>query len=140
MKKIFKILLAVIIIGIVCGLIMLKYVYKKADVSVGSKKADIRLEASALLKIFQANEDSANILYLNKIVLVKGLVDNVSGNEQGYTVYLKNKEDAAGIVCGFDKSAFDPGNIKNGEQISVKGICTGLLIDDVVLSKCSTEK
>ncbi len=134
-----KIVLAIILIAIIGGLIALKWIYIPSDVSVGSKKGDFKMEASALLQKFEANEDSANMLYLNKIVQISGVVGNVTKNEQGFSVYLKSKDDASGVVCGFDKSSIDITKIKSGDQINVKGICTGFLMD-VVLSKCSIEK
>ena len=54
-------------------------------------------------------------------------------------IYLKNPEDAAGIMCGFDKTAIDKSNLKPGDTIRIKGICTGYLMD-VVLNKCTLEK
>jgi hypothetical protein len=140
MSKTIKILLVLFLIGIICAIAVWKYVFIKADVTVGSKKADVSIEASALLKKFEMNEDSANSLYLNKVLLVTGTVDNLTRNDQGVSVYLKNKEDAAGVMCGFDMTAIDTTVIKPGIKINVKGVCSGYNIDDVGLSKCSLVK
>jgi len=140
MSKTLKIVLIVIFICLVSAVIVLMHVFKKADVSVGSKKADINIEASALLKKFETNEDSANNQYLNKIILVSGTVASLTKNDQGVSVYLKNKDDAAGVMCGFDKTTIDTTIVKTGVQINVKGICNGYNIDDVELSKCSLAK
>jgi hypothetical protein len=134
-----KIALAIVLVGIVSAIIVWKYVHIKADVSVGSKKADVTIEASGLLKDFETNEDSANKMYLNKIILVSGTIDNLTKNDAGVSVYLKNKDAASGVMCSFDMSAMDVAMFKAGDPIKVKGICTGYLMD-AVLSKCSVEK
>lgn len=135
-----KIVLVILLVGLLSAVIVWKWVFIKADVSVGSKKADVKIEASTLLKKFETNEDSANSLYLNKVILVTGTVDNLTKNEQGVSVYLKNKKEASGVMCGFDKTSIDTSIVKPGVQIDVKGICSGFNIDDVVLSKCSLVK
>jgi hypothetical protein len=139
MSKKLKIALIILVVGVLSAVVVWKLVHIKADVSVGSKKADLIIKASALLQKDESNEDSANILYLNKIIAVSGTIDNINHNDQGVSIYLKNKEDVSGVMCSFDNSAIDTAIVKRGQQIKVKGICTGYLMD-VVLSKCALEK
>ena len=139
MSKKLKIALIILVVGVLSAVVVWKLVHIKADVSVGSKKADLIIKASALLQKYESNEDSANILYLNKIIAVSGTIDNINHNDQGVSIYLKNKEDVSGVMCSFDNSAIDTAIVKRGQQIKVKGICTGYLMD-VVLSKCALEK
>jgi hypothetical protein len=89
-----------------------------------------------LLQAFESNEDSANGMYLDKIILVTGMVGSVTQDSIGYSVYLKDNNAISGVMCSFDRTAFDPALIKVGSNVSIKGFCTGYLMD-VVLTKCS---
>lgn len=139
MKKIAWIALALVILGLVIGTFTYLYVFRKADISVASKKPDFVLQASELLKNFTENENAANAMYLDKVLLVKGLVDKISTDSASVSINLKSPEDISGVQCGFDLKSIDLTSIKQGDSISIKGICTGYLMD-VVLNKCSVEK
>ena len=114
------------------------YVFKNAETSVSSKKADIVMLAGELLKDFNTDENLANNKYLNKIITVKGLVDNIADNKTDVSVYLKLKDETSGVLCSFDRAEFKKSAIKAGTQVSIKGICSGYLMD-VVLNKCALE-
>lgn len=136
MKPIFRNLLIVLAIGLFAALLALLYIFRKSAVSVESKKADVEIDAGSLVHAFENNESEANELYLGKIVSVKGKVESISEDEVGISVYLKNDDDIAGIICSFDKSAKDISTIRRGDMVQIKGICTGYLMD-VVLNKCA---
>lgn len=139
MKKKNLIFLAVIVIGLIVGTIVYLYTFRKADLSVASRKADIEINASELLKKFTDNETSANAEFLDKVIVVNGLIDKISEDSTEISVYLKSPEDMAGVMCGFNKTTIDKSTLKSGSNIRIKGICTGYLMD-VVLNKCSVEK
>jgi len=139
MKKLIWFLLSVVIIGLIVGIFTYLYVFRKAEVSVASKQADIEIKASELLKRFTDNEESANAEFLDKVIAVRGLIDKITVDSTSVSVCLKNPQDASGVICGFDKTAIDKSTIKPGETIRIKGICTGYLMD-VVLNKCTLEK
>ena len=115
------------------------YIFKKADTNVASKKADVEMEAGDLVKSFDADEKSANTKFLNKIIMVKGVVDNVTDTKSDITVYIKQKDKTSGIMCSFDKTEFQKSPVKAGDEVRIKGICSGYLMD-VVLNKCALVK
>jgi DNA/RNA endonuclease YhcR with UshA esterase domain len=119
------------------------YIFRKSDVSVASKKADIEIAAGDLVKSFESDEKAADAKYLSKIILVKGIVNNVADTETGtapdITVYLKEKGSDSGVMCSFDKSTFKKEMVKQGDLVSIKGICNGYLMD-VVMNKCALVK
>lgn len=139
MKKITWIALALIILGLVVGSFTYLYVFREADTNVASKKPDFIIQAAKLLKEFTNDENAANAKYIDKVILVKGMVDKVSTDSASVSVYLMSPDNVSGIQCGFDIKAIDLASIKQGDSIKVKGICTGYLMD-VVLNKCSIEK
>jgi hypothetical protein len=136
MSKKISYIVVFLLLASVAAFFAWRYTFKKSEISVASHKSDMTIEASMLLKAFEMNEDSANTLYLDKIILVTGLVGSVTQDSIGYSVYLKDNDAMSGIMCSFDETAFDPDLTKVGSQVSIKGLCTGYLMD-VALIKCS---
>jgi hypothetical protein len=139
-KNVKRIILAAIVFVALAVFMFIKfYIFKKADISVGSKKADVEMVAADLVKSFESDETAANGKYLNKIIAVKGTVDKISDNKEDISVYLKEGNESSGVMCSFDKSTIQKDAVKPGDKISVKGICSGYLMD-VVLNRCAIEK
>ena len=136
-----KYLYWIIVIIVVFGLAVLMFfhIFKKADITVASKKVDVEIVASILQKNFETDEKTANAKYLNKIIVVSGIVDNITDTKEDITVYLKPKDKTSGVMCSFDKTVFKKSSIKPGDQVKIKGICNGYLMD-VVLNKCAIVK
>jgi len=132
--KYWLIITAVLIIAV--GIFTLyKYIFREADSSVVSLESTATLTSSELLSSYETDEVNANSLYLDKVISVKGKVDKVSEDSAGYSVYLKEPDDLAGIICSFDKTSEGISAVHPGDTILVKGICNGYLLD-VVLNKC----
>lgn len=127
----YVLLLAIILVGI--GI----YVYNKPHQNIHKTKPDFELEASELFSQFETNEASANEKYLDKVVQVSGEVKEVNTDEAGQvSITLDAGNLMFGIICKLDelakhkRSTFQP-----GEKIKLKGVCTGMLMD-VVLVRC----
>jgi methyl-accepting chemotaxis protein len=133
-------IITVIIFLVILGAIVIYlWTFRKSDLSVSSKKADVEIRSGELIQSFEKNEKLANEAYLNKIIVLAGTVDNISEDSLTVTVYLKDKDAVSGIICSFNKSVLDISKISKGSEIKVKGICSGYLLD-VVLNKCSLEE
>jgi len=129
----------IIFLVILGAIIIYLWTFRKSDLSVSSKKADVEIRSGELIQSFEKNEKLANEAYLNKIIVLAGTVDNISEDSLTVTVYLKDKDAVSGIICSFNKSVLDISKISKGSEIKVKGICSGYLLD-VVLNKCSLEE
>jgi hypothetical protein len=91
------------------------------------------VSAGALLTAFSTNEVQANKKYLNHVLQVTGNVTEIkSGSNNNLQVLLDANDPMSTIACTMDNSKQE---VKAGQQIIVKGICTGYL-NDVVLIKC----
>lgn len=134
-----RVILIIFIVVIAAFLGVWKFVFKKAETSVKSKKADMEVTASELVNAFESDEESANLQYFNKVVLVRGTISEIKSDETGNFIYLKEPESLSGVLCGFDKSIDLPEKIQSGDEVAIKGVCTGYLMD-VVLNKCVIEK
>ena len=124
-----------ILIVLVAALVTWKWVFKEQDKSVGSQAADMVVPAGLLVKDFENDENKANLKYLNKVIVVTGLTDNKTENDKNITVVLKSNNDVAGVSCSFDKTTLGNTGFEKGKTIKVKGVCTGFLMD-VVLIRC----
>lgn len=140
MSPLFKrFFIACAVLIILAALFTWKWVFQEQEKSVGSKKADITISSDALLKEFESNEMQANSKFLNKTIAVKGNIASISTTDKDVTLTLKKTGTEAGVTCGFDKSALNTNAFKTGQYVTVKGICSGYLMD-VVLNRCSIEK
>ncbi|MCB0597633.1 MAG: hypothetical protein H6557_31345 [Lewinellaceae bacterium] len=133
MKRLLGIGLLLALLGLGVGYFM----YNKPHQNMDKAKVDVALEASELFTAFETNEAEANEKYLDKIIKVSGTVKEVSTDDKGnISVTLESGSEMFGVVCQMDdltkhaKTNFEP-----GEQITFKGVCTGMLMD-VVLVRC----
>ena len=130
-----KITIYILIIGLFS--IFIAYtMYHKPHITVAKKPVDIAITANILFADFSSDETKANTKYLNKIIAVKGKVANVEFNGEKAAISLQTEDDFGSVVCylvqdEFKKSA----EIKEGQEVILKGICTGFLMD-VILVKC----
>jgi hypothetical protein len=134
-KKFKRRISIVLIIGVLVFFIGYK-MYNKPHLNVAQESADIRLTANMLLTDFSADETKANIKYLDKIIAVKGIVSRVDLESEKANITLRTKDDFGSVICYLieDKSE-NRKPIKVGQAITLKGICTGFLMD-VILVKC----
>ena len=136
MKKKLLILGAVFIIGAVSiGLMQ----YYKPHPDILKAKADYQLSAKALYDAFDLDEETANSRYLDKIIEVSGTVKSSSTDENGILSFTLNSgNELSGVICQMDHlTQHENLEFMPGSKVSLKGICTGMLMD-VVLVRCVT--
>lgn len=133
MKKYLKYILFLAIVGGALGF----YMYNKPHQNMLKAVADMQLSATQLFTDFENDETQANTKYLDKIVEISGVVKEVSKDENGMTsLTLESGSDMFGVICQMDNlTKHQRTDFKEGEKIRIKGICTGVLMD-VVLVRC----
>ena len=120
-----------IILGLVWGL----YLYTKPVGKTGRLKPDYSLTAVQLFDEFSENESTAGETYLNKVIAVSGTVSEVELNQdQGISVRLKSSHPVFGVLCELESDG-EESDLQAGNEITLKGICTGKLMD-VVMVRC----
>ena len=133
--KIKKIISLVLIFGIIGAVIAYK-MYNKEHVNVAKTKSDISLSADQILNDFSSDESIANSKYLEKIIEVKGVISDIKIEKEKRIITLKTNDDFGSVLCHLSKeSAQKISSLKEGQLIRIKGICTGFLMD-VILVKC----
>jgi hypothetical protein len=138
MKGKLKYIPVILFVALIGAFIIWRYAFRESGMNVSSEKPDYTLTSSGLLQSFETDENAANALYLDKILLVSGTVESVSSDSLGISVYLKEGDAIAGVICSFEKESIDTALIRKGIRVNIKGICTGYLMD-VVLNRCSLE-
>lgn len=132
MKKKLFILLGIIIALALIGFVILKIMTKNAERHVATEKG-IVIDAASLAAAFNASEDSANKIYLNKTLEVSGTAVSIDSNDDHQPVILlKAPGNLPGILCTFQQQV---NNVQPGSMVTIKGICTGFL-SNVALTDC----
>lgn len=133
-KKSYLVVVLLLVIGL--GALVAYKMYNKPHVSVKDTKAVFSLNASKIISDFSSDEDNANAKYLEKIIEVKGTIKEVKTENGKMILTLGSTEDMESVMCHMINSKEDEfKNLKIGDSIAVKGICTGYLLD-VILVKC----
>lgn len=135
MKNYVKILLGVVLFIAIAGIGTAIYLYVKPHTDLSKAKPDFIITAIDLQKAFEENETAATTKYVKKIVEVTGEVVSVAAGEaNAINVTLKSGSDLSSVICTFpssiDKSKFTPGS-----RITIRGECSGFLMD-VLLNNC----
>ena len=113
------------------------HVLNKPSALVVEGDAEFNMPAHILFAEFDENETEANDKYLNKIISVNGQITDISGPDStGFKITLKG-DGLFGVICEFPHSA-DSHSLSIGDSVTIKGLCTGKLMD-VVMVKCIIE-
>lgn len=140
MNRLKIILLGLLVIALVTIGIGIYFFYKKPP-DVRQLKAAYEITAVALLQEFNNDEIKANQKYLDKVIAVKGKVVEIKVDSlMQSTIVLEGSDPLSAVTCSFYKEEVEQvKNISIGSETTIKGICTGKLMD-VVLNKCSINK
>ena len=126
----------IIIAGIVACLGL--YLFQKPAERVITQDAEFNVKATDIFNEFDKNESLANKKYLNKIVSVKGEISDISAVDSvGINVMLTADNPLFGVSCQLPFGAPDS-SLKVGDEVQITGLCTGKLMD-VVLVRCRVE-
>ena len=136
MKKSYKLALAVFSVIAVAGVLFGLYMYNLKPKDLQKVKPDFILTATDLLKAFEGDESGATSKFVNKVVEVSGTIQSVKpGENSALTISLNTGSDLSSVICTLQGNT-EPTNFRTGEQITIRGECSGFLMD-VLLNNCS---
>ena len=136
MKLYVKIALGVVTLIALAGILAALYMFNMKHKDMAKAKADFVLSASALQKAFEDDEIGASIKYTNKILEVSGKIASVKPAEQNIiSISLATESDLSSVICTFNDIS-DPSSFKKGDEITLRGECSGFLMD-VLLNNCA---
>ena len=106
------------------------YLYHKPHTGVNGIKPVAVLTATQLYTSFQQDESKANQLFLDKVILVNGVVEEIAQTDSTLTIQLQSGSITGGINCSLSvKENSNKGMPVKGSSVAVKGKCTGFLMD-----------
>lgn len=136
MKKLLFVIFLIFIIVLSVGY----YLYNKQSTGLENVKADVSIDATTLFSAYESDELKSNNKYLGKVIEVKGVIQKINTTEENNkSITLKTNNDMFGVICNLDSLHSKEIRAKIGEKIKLKGVCTGMLMD-VILIKCIEEE
>lgn len=134
-----KVILGLLVIGLVGGGIAY-WQLNKSHRDIGAEEASIKISSIDLFQAYIEDEAGSNKKYLDKVIEVNGTIMEISNEgEEGSLVVLQSHDDFFGVNGYFDKGVSIEG-LEVGNEIKIKGHCTGGDDLGVVVAHCSIVK
>ncbi|MCJ7467483.1 MAG: OB-fold putative lipoprotein [Maribacter sp.] len=132
----FKILIGLFLVAVL-GLLVSLYYYNKPHVDVKHSEAAYILTVQNLIDEYQTDENESDKKYSENVIQVQGTVFEISTLKGNSVITLKDEGFESSIICHMlpedNKRALQ---LKMGDEINIKGICTGYLMD-VIMVRCT---
>ena len=136
MKTYIKIALFFVSFIALSGILAALYMYNLKHTDMAKAKPDFIISALVLQKAFEDDETAASTRYINKILEVTGTIASVKPAENNIlSISLVTGSDLSSVICTFPAIA-DPSKFISGNQITLRGECSGFLLD-VLLNNCA---
>jgi hypothetical protein len=136
MKIYVKVALFFVTFIAIAAILAALYYYNLKSTDMAKARPDFIVTASALQKAFEDDETKASLTYINKIVEVTGNVLSVKPGEKGVVnITLATGSDLSSVICT-SPAISDPSVFKTGDEITLRGECSGFLMD-VLLNNCA---
>jgi hypothetical protein len=126
--------LPALVIIIIAGLAVGYYLYNKPHREADDVAPDYTMTPAELLSAYEQDETTADATYLDKVISLQGTVLTVNNLDQGSSISLDAGNEMASVICEFESKDAVNG-VQVGQQVTVKGFCSGKLMD-VVLVRC----
>jgi hypothetical protein len=139
MKTYIKVSLFAVFFIALAGILTALYFYNLKSADLAKVKPDFILTADELQRSFEADESAASSKYVNKILEVTGKIVSVKPAENNVvSISLETGNDLSSVIGTFPGIS-DPSVFKTGEVITLRGECSGFLMD-VLLNNCAIVK
>jgi len=136
MKTYIKIALFVVSFIALSAIMAALYMYNLKHTDMAKARPDFVVPASVLQKAFEEDETAASTKYKNKILEVTGIIASIepAGNNV-LSISLVTGSDLSSVICTFP-AVKDASKFKTGNEITLRGECSGFLMD-VLLNNCA---
>ena len=136
LKRSHKIVLWLVFFIAVGGILAGLYMYNLQDKDLAKVKPDFIMTASELQKAFETDEASAGLKYINRIIELSGEVESVKpGENQTMVITLKTENPLSAVSCTMQSESLPPEFVA-GNQVTIRGQCSGFLMD-VLMNNCT---
>ncbi len=120
-----KILLGLFIV-LLAGAGVVWYIFTEKFTDTANRKSDFTVNAMDFIKEFRLNASMANRKYTEKIVVVNGIVSTIEAADTTANIKFTNASTGDYIIFAFQQQHLaDAKKLKEGQQVSIKGSCSG---------------
>lgn len=130
-KKIIIIILLLIVAAVGYGL----YQYFRTNAKTADLTADVSISAVDLYNAYSDNEMHSDSLYRMQVIQVTGKVAEIKKRHQWNYYFIGWWKRNVRCELQFAKTDETVQKVEKDSNITIKGICTGMLMD-VVLTRC----
>ncbi len=135
LKKIIKWLPVLILATFIAGIYGWNE-YHRTQTNTADLAVVFNKSASQIVQEFEKNETSANALYNDKVIAISGKLVQLNITDTTQQIILAGPVSSGGVICDFESNQRDQlKKLKIGSGITVVGVCTGFLMD-VVMVRC----
>ncbi len=124
-----KVILALLLLVIISLVAIGMYWYNKPRNSLADAEPSFTITAGELYSSFKENEQEANEKFLGKIILVGGIVENITDSDSSTSILLSAGDEMGGINCQLNLADKTKSLPAKGTNIKIKGKCIGFLLD-----------
>lgn len=142
-----KKILTVVFILAILGAGAVWYIFNEKFTDTSEVKADFTINALDLIHDFEKNDSLANRKYSEKIIIVNGMVSEVEAADTTVNIKMADSSSGSYVIFAFQQQHLaDAKNIKTGEQVSIKGSCSGgaysqiLETEFITFKRCALNK
>lgn len=110
-----------------------KYVFDEQHENTANATSDYIINATDLIKEFQASDSAANAKYREKILTVNGIITELENpNDSTANIKFTDSTGSYAIFPFQGESVAEVKNLKAGDNVSVKGSCSGGVLSEIL--------
>lgn len=129
-----KILLGLVISLIAIGIIISASLLNKSHLDISAENTQIVISSNKLFEDFQNDETEANTKYLEQIIQVKGTIVDINIDKNKGVIALTSDDELGNVLCHLDSTETHKISLLHkGQSINIKGVCTGFLMDVILV-------
>jgi hypothetical protein len=114
--------------------------YVRPNPDTNDLPVDYYMKVADIVNKFERNEVRATAEYVNKVIAIHGQIAFIHEQDSSAIMLFQNSYSSSSVVCEFEADkARQLQQLQAGQKVTIKGICTGLLMD-VVLTRCVMQK
>ena len=141
-----KILIIVLILSLL-GAGGAYYIFNNQFSDTAETNAEFTVNATDLIHEFEKNDSLANKKYGEKIIIVNGLVSEIENADSTVNIKMADTTSGSYIIFSFQAQHMeDAKKIKMGQEVSIKGSCSGgaysqiLETEFITFKRCALNK
>jgi len=140
-SSVLKKALVVISVLLVVGGGAIWYIFNLKFSDTTKIKADYTVNALDLIHEFEKNDSLSNRKYSEKIIVVNGMVSEVEAADTTVNIKMADSTSGSYIIFAFQQQHLaEAKSIKQGDEVSIKGSCSGGAYSEILETEFITFK